>query len=182
MAAILGTRAGRRQRAGLGLQMARRAGVRVLPYSARSPSPRVSHGARPKSLDDIACSACSARSTRSPSPPVPDRGPVARARSLMRRLLPLALVALLALTLLPGLAAVDALDEREARDLVTAYESTERREWLSPVYAHEPFFEKPLPGYAPDVLARRFIARLWPDADERMLDVAISRAVRALLA
>ena len=100
----------------------------------------------------------------------------------MRRLLPLALVALLALTLLPGLAAVDALDEREARDLVTAYESTERREWLSPVYAHEPLFEKPLPGYAPDVLARRLLVHLMPATGGQILDVAVSRAVRALLA
>ena len=75
----------------------------------------------------------------------------------MRRWLPLAMAALLALTLLPGLAAVDALDEREARDLVTAFESTNHREWLSPIYGYEPFFEKPLPGYAPEVLTRRLL-------------------------
>ena len=100
----------------------------------------------------------------------------------MRRLLPFALVALLALTLLPGLAAVDALDEREARDLVTAFEATEHRDWLAPVYAHEPFFEKPLPGYAPEVVARRLLRRLVPASAGANGDVAVSRAVRALLA
>ena len=100
----------------------------------------------------------------------------------MRRLLPLALAALLVLTLLPGLAAVDATDEREARDLVTAFESTNHREWLSPIYGYEPFFEKPLPGYAPEVLTRRWLVRLLPGARRAMTDVAASRFVRALLA
>jgi 4-amino-4-deoxy-L-arabinose transferase-like glycosyltransferase len=92
------------------------------------------------------------------------------------------MAALLALTLLPGLAAVDALDEREARDLVTAFESTNHREWLSPIYGYEPFFEKPLPGYAPEVLTRRLLVRLLPGAERSMTDVAASRLVRALLA
>ena len=100
----------------------------------------------------------------------------------MRRPLPLALVALLGLTLLPGLAAVHALDEREARDLVTAFESTDHRDWLSPVYGHEPFFEKPLPGYAPEVVARRVVRWFLPAADAATDDVAASRVVRALLA
>src|SRR5438552_6589682 len=101
----------------------------------------------------------------------------------MRRLLPFALVALLALTLLPGLAAVAALDEREARDLVTAFESTDHRDWLSPVYAHEPFFEKPLPGYAPEVVAhrvlQRVLRRMVHAPDTATTNVAISRFVRA---
>jgi 4-amino-4-deoxy-L-arabinose transferase-like glycosyltransferase len=100
----------------------------------------------------------------------------------MTRLLPFALVVLLALTLLPGLAAVGALDEREARDLVTAFESTDHRDWLSPVYGHEPFFEKPLPGYAPEVFARRVLCRLLPASAASATDVAVSRFVRALLA
>jgi 4-amino-4-deoxy-L-arabinose transferase-like glycosyltransferase len=100
----------------------------------------------------------------------------------VRRLLPFALAALLALTLLPGLSAVGAIDEREARDLVTADESSNRREWLSPIYGHEPFFEKPLPGYAPEVLARRLLARLVPGSDRALTTVAVSRAMRALLA
>src|SRR6516225_4330097 len=92
------------------------------------------------------------------------------------------MIALLALTLLPGLAAVDALDEREARDLVTAHESTTHREWLSPIYAYEPFFEKPLAGYAPEVLARRLLARVVPGAERAVTVVAVSRLMRALLA
>lgn len=100
----------------------------------------------------------------------------------MTRLLPLALAVLLALTLLPGLAAVDALDEREARDMLVARESTAGREWLTPLYAHEPFFEKPLPGYAPDVLARHAVPRSWSRAEGSGGHVAASRAVRAALA
>jgi 4-amino-4-deoxy-L-arabinose transferase-like glycosyltransferase len=100
----------------------------------------------------------------------------------MRRLLPWALAVLLALTLLPGLGAVDALDEREARDMVTALESTNRREWLTPIYANEAFFERPLPGYAPEVLARRLVLRLTPWRDHGVSGVAVSRFVRALLA
>lgn len=100
----------------------------------------------------------------------------------MRRWLPWALVVLLALTLLPGLAAVDAIDEREARDLVTAIESTDHRDWITPVYGHEPFFEKPLPGYAPEVLAARGLKRWLPMADSATGGVALSRLVRALLA
>ncbi len=92
------------------------------------------------------------------------------------------MLALLVLTLVPGLAAVDGLDEREARDLMTAHESTQDREWLSPIQAHEPFFEKPLPGYAPEVLARRVLRRVWSLGEGELGDVAVSRAVRALLA
>mgnify|MGYP001454412952 CR=1 FL=1 len=91
----------------------------------------------------------------------------------MRRPLPLALVALLGLTLLPGLAAVHALDEREARDLVTSFESTDHRDWLSPVYGHEPRFENPLPGYAPEVIARRVLRRFLPAAGAPTGDVAV---------
>lgn len=99
----------------------------------------------------------------------------------MRRWLPLALLALLALTLLPGIAAVDALDEREARDAITAVESTQGREWLTPIYSHEAYFEKPLAGYAPEVLARRALRRVDRLASGTA-NVATSRAVRALLA
>lgn len=100
----------------------------------------------------------------------------------LTRLLPFALLALLALTLFPGLTAVDALDEREARDLLTAHESTYHREWLTTLYAHEPFFEKPLPGYAADVIARQ-AARRWPAlAATPRGELALSRALRALFA
>ncbi len=92
------------------------------------------------------------------------------------------MLALLVLALVPGLAAVDALDEREARDLLAAHESTLEREWLSPILAREPFFEKPLPGYAPEVLANRVLRRIGSRDEYAPGDVAISRAVRALLA
>lgn len=100
----------------------------------------------------------------------------------LTRFLPLALVVLLGVTLFPGLTVVDALDEREARDLRTAYESTNGREWLTTIYAHEPFFEKPLPAYTTDVLVQQS-ARRWPAlaALERG-PLALSRALRALLA
>lgn len=99
----------------------------------------------------------------------------------MRRWLPLALAALLGLTLLPGLAAVDAIDEREARDAIMAVESTQGREWLSPIYGHEPFFEKPLAGLAPEIVARRLLRH--PGAPPGgTADVAVSRALRAGLA
>ena len=100
----------------------------------------------------------------------------------MRRWLPLVLAALLALTLLPGLSAVDALDERESRDMVTAYESTNHHDWLSPVYSHEPFFDKPLPGYALEAIAIRVLQRGWPADQRATREVAVSRLVRALLA
>ncbi len=96
--------------------------------------------------------------------------------------LPFALLVLLALTLFPGLAAVDALDEREARDLLTAHESTFHREWLTTLYGREPFFEKPLPGYATDVIVHQ-AARRWPAlATTERGELALSRALRALLA
>ncbi len=99
----------------------------------------------------------------------------------MRRWLPIALAALLGLTLLPGLAAVDALDEREARDAITAFESTQGREWLSPVYGHEPFFEKPLAGLTLEILARRVLTR--EDSPVHGVgDVAMSRLLRAAVA
>jgi 4-amino-4-deoxy-L-arabinose transferase-like glycosyltransferase len=100
----------------------------------------------------------------------------------LRTLLPWALAALLALTLFPGLSRIDALDEREARDLVTAYESTHRREWLAPILGNEPHFEKPLPGLAPEAFVRLMIARHVPEWNTSTMRVGVSRALRALLA
>ena len=97
----------------------------------------------------------------------------------MRRLLPFALAALLAVTLLPGLAAVEALDWREARDSTVAVESTTRREWVIPTLGHETWFEKPVAGYAHEMLAARLLRRLVPGA---LSDVACSRLARAVLA
>jgi len=100
----------------------------------------------------------------------------------LTRFLPFALFGLLGLTLFPGLTAVDALDEREARDALTAHESTFHREWLTPLYAHEPFFEKPLPGYAADVIANEVTRRLPALAALDRGELALSRALRALFA
>lgn len=100
----------------------------------------------------------------------------------MRRLLPFALAALLFITLLPGLAAIEATDWREARDAEVTRESTAGKEWITPLYAHEAFFEKPLTGYSHEVLAQHLLHRLVQGDTEHLTDVAASRAVRAVLA
>jgi 4-amino-4-deoxy-L-arabinose transferase-like glycosyltransferase len=100
----------------------------------------------------------------------------------MRRLLPLALVGLLGLTLLPGLAAIEAIDWREARDAQVTRESSMGREWVTPVFGHEPFFEKPLFAYAPELIAQKLLHRESPQALASTTDVAASRAVRAAIA
>lgn len=100
----------------------------------------------------------------------------------MRRLLPLVLLALLAVTLLPGLAAVDAIDWREARDAAVTRDTAKGAEWVSPLYANEPWFEKPLFGYLHEMLATRVLRRLVPSAPSDLTDVAVSRAIRALMA
>lgn len=99
----------------------------------------------------------------------------------MRRLLPLALAALLALTLLPGLAAVEALDWREARDAQVTRETMQGRDLLFPVYAGEPFFEKPFAGYGHEMLAHALMRRLGQGAAP-LTEVAASRLLRAGLA
>ena len=97
----------------------------------------------------------------------------------MRRLLPLALAALLALTLLPGVRAVGPLDWRESRDAQVVIESTRNGKSIGPVYAGEPFFEKPLAGYTHELVARRMLPRRWRlDA----ADAGPSRLVRATFA
>jgi len=100
----------------------------------------------------------------------------------VRRLLPFALLGLLALTLIPGIAAVEALDVREARDAQVVRESAIAPEWLTPVFGHDPFFEKPLLGYLPELLASRVLPHLVGGADGPLTDVALSRAVRAAIA
>lgn len=99
----------------------------------------------------------------------------------MRRLLPWALAALLALTLLPGLAAIEAIDWREARDAVVSREALDGRGLLFPVYAGEPFFEKPFAAYAHEMLARAALRRIAPESSART-EVAVSRAVRVAIA
>ncbi|MEO5989706.1 MAG: hypothetical protein ABIU54_12940 [Candidatus Eisenbacteria bacterium] len=100
----------------------------------------------------------------------------------MRRLLPLVLLALLAITLLPGLAAVDALDWREARDAEVARATSGSLEWVAPLYANEPWFEKPLFGYTHELVATRLLRWLAPGAPNELTEAAVSRAVRAAIA
>ena len=70
------------------------------------------------------------------------------------RFAPLALALLCAAVLFSGLSRIGFVDEREARDAEVARELIQRREVLTPLYAHEPLFEKPVLGYALDVLGR----------------------------
>ncbi len=100
----------------------------------------------------------------------------------MRKLLPFALAGLLVLTLLPGLAAIEATDWREARDAQVTRESTAGKEWITPLYGREAFFEKPLTGYSHEVIAQRLMRRLVHGDTEHQTDVATSRAVRAAIA
>lgn len=97
----------------------------------------------------------------------------------MRRYLPLALAGLLALVLLPGLGAVGPLDWREARDAAVVAGIARGGEWYGPSYANEPFFEKPIAGYAHELAVRRLLPeRLRPAPG----DPVPSRLARAALA
>src|SRR5437764_8316273 len=90
------------------------------------------------------------------------------------RFLPLLLAAVCALTLFTGLGRVGVIDVGEARDAEVARELIRGREPLTPLYAHQPAFEKPLAAYAPEVLAQ-LVAR-HPGKLSRVL-----RAVGALM-
>lgn len=70
------------------------------------------------------------------------------------RFVPLALATLCLLVFFIGLDRIAATDWREARDAEVAREIVARREVLAPIYAYEPLFEKPILGYAPEVVAR----------------------------
>ena len=70
------------------------------------------------------------------------------------RLAPVLLAALCALVLFTGLGRVGFVDWREARGAVVARENFTRREVLTPLVEAEPLFEKPLIGYALDLLAQ----------------------------
>ncbi len=69
------------------------------------------------------------------------------------RFAPLVLALLCVLVLFTGLDRTGFLDWREARDAQVARELIGRREPLTPLFGHEPWFEKPVVGYAPDALA-----------------------------
>src|SRR5262245_15003891 len=70
------------------------------------------------------------------------------------RFAPLALAVLCAVVLFSGLSGVGFVDEREARDTVVARELLRYHEVLTPLYAREPLFDKPVLGYALDALGR----------------------------
>ena len=69
------------------------------------------------------------------------------------RFAPLFLAALCALVLFSGLGRVGFMDWREARGALVARELVARREALTPLLSTQPWFEKPMAGYALDVLA-----------------------------
>jgi 4-amino-4-deoxy-L-arabinose transferase-like glycosyltransferase len=87
------------------------------------------------------------------------------------RYAPPALLLILLLVLFTGPAGVGPLDVREARDAQVARELVDREEVLTPQYAGDPLFEKPVLAYALEVLT---------GAGRR--DPARSRLARALLA
>ena len=70
------------------------------------------------------------------------------------RFAPAILAALCAAVLFVGLGRVGFVDWREARGAVVARELTEREEVFTPILAGEPLFEKPILGYATDVVAQ----------------------------
>ena len=88
------------------------------------------------------------------------------------RLAPVLLALLAVLLLFVGLDRIGFTDQREARDAQVARELVGAGEFLVPIYAREPHFEKPLLAYAPDVL----IHRIPPETPTR------SRMLRAGMA
>ena len=70
------------------------------------------------------------------------------------RFAPVLLAALCALVLFSGLGRVGFVDWREARGALVAREIIVRHEVLTPLLGTEPLFEKPIAGYALDVLAQ----------------------------
>src|SRR6266436_8930096 len=68
---------------------------------------------------------------------------------------PLALAALCVLTLFSGLGRGGYLDAREARDARVARELIANKEFLTPLYSNDSWFEKPIFAYLPDVIAAR---------------------------
>ena len=102
----------------------------------------------------------------------------------MMRLAPVVLAALCVATLFLGLDRVGFLDTREARDAEVVREMVRRKEALTPLYARQAWFEKPVLAYAPEAVLREIAHRTptpvltlgKPPAPAR------SRQLRALLA
>ena len=74
------------------------------------------------------------------------------------RAAPFALAAACLLTLFLGLDTVGYLDAREARDARVAEEVRSAREPLTPLFGHEPLFDKPMAGYLPELLTHDSVA------------------------
>jgi 4-amino-4-deoxy-L-arabinose transferase-like glycosyltransferase len=70
------------------------------------------------------------------------------------RFAPLALAIVCVLTLFVGLDSVGYLEAREARDARVGAELIADTEFLTPVFGHQPLFEKPVLGYLIEVAAR----------------------------
>ena len=102
------------------------------------------------------------------------------------RFAPLVLAALCVATLFLGLDRVGFLDWREARDAEVAREMVRRKEGLTPLYAREAWFEKPVLAYAPEWLVRRIARPPAPGNPGYPADTAPSplrsRQVRAAFA
>jgi len=94
------------------------------------------------------------------------------------RFAPFALAAVCALTLFAGLDAIGFTDAREARDAQVAHELISNREPLTPLYATDPWFEKPIFAYVPDVIAARIARR--PGLHGSPLPSRLIRALAAL--
>ena len=88
------------------------------------------------------------------------------------RFAPAVLAALCAAVLFVGLSRVGFVDWREARGAQVARELFADEEVITPLLGHQALFEKPILGYAPDILAR------WLDPDSP----EVSRMVRAIAA
>jgi len=88
------------------------------------------------------------------------------------RFAPLVLALACALTLFVGIDRVGYLDVREARDAQVAAEQQASPDPLTPHYERQPFFDRPLLGYLPELLTHR----------NAPADPIPSRLVRAVLA
>lgn len=93
------------------------------------------------------------------------------------RFAPLVLAAVCVLVFFTGLGGLGLIDVREARDAEVARELVDGAEVLTPIFAHEPFFEKPILAYAPEVAARL----LSPSFDLRSRWIRAAAAVMLIL-
>src|SRR6266581_7284320 len=95
---------------------------------------------------------------------------------------PLALAALCGLVLFAGLGRVGFTDAREARDARVTRELIENNELITPLYANEPWLEKPIFAYAPEFLAARLSeAAPLRDSPLRSREIRVAAAIALLL-